>query len=84
MLRTHNLQSRCMVIPWSSTLQIITNPILIKIKKNKKNPIQRTQPKEKSAMNVTKKIIFKETVILIATKFLKTILLQLLKNTILI
>ena len=83
MLRTHNLQNKCIMIPWSLMLQIITNPILIKIKKNKKNPIQGTQPKEKSAMDVAKKTISKKTVIPIIIKFLETILLQPLKNIIL-
>ena len=82
-LRTYILWNKCMVILWNLILQIITNPIPIKVKKNKKNLIQRTQLKEKSAMDVAKKIIFKEIVIPIATKFLKIILLQLLKNIIL-
>ena len=54
-----------------------------KIKRNKKDPIQKTQLKEKNAMDVAKKIISKEIVVLITIKFLKTILLQLLKNIIL-
>ena len=64
-----------MVIPWSLILQIITNPVPIKIKKNKGNLIWGTQPKEKSAMDVAKKVIFKGIIIPIVIKFLEIILL---------
>ena len=83
MLKTHNLQNKYIIIPWNLTLQIVTNPIPIKIKRGRKNLIQGTQPKEKNAMDVAKKTTSKETAIPIATKSLKTILLQPPKNTIL-
>ena len=84
MLKTHNLQSKHMVIPWNLMLQIIANLIPIKVKKNKGNLIQGTQPQKKNAINVAKKTISKGIVVSTATKFLKIILLQLLKNIILI
>ena len=69
MLGTHNLRSRHMVIPWSSTLHIVADPVPIKVKKNKKNLFQETRPKKKMLWMWQKKLFLKKLLLQLQQSF---------------